>query len=66
MLTRVKEHYSKVNGQQELTAEQVMEFMGVILASENIRRNFFEINKDMTKDFDKLTGAVMNQAEFYR
>ena len=38
------------------------------LASENIRRNFFDIHKDMTKDFDVLTGAVsvMNQAEFYR
>ena len=67
-LAAIKEHYSKVNGQQEVTAEQVMEFMGGILASENIRRNFFEIHKDMTKDFDNLTGAisVMNQAEFYR
>ena len=37
------------------------------LASENIRRNFFDIHKDMTKDFDVLTAvSVMSQADFYR
>jgi hypothetical protein len=67
-LAAIKDHYAKINENDQLTPEQVMEFMGGILAAENIRRNFFDIHKDMTKDFDVLTGAVsvMNQAEFYR
>ena len=69
-LAAIKDHYAKINenANAQLTPDQVMEFMGGILASENIRRNFFDIHKDMTKDFDVLTGAVsvMNQAEFYR
>jgi hypothetical protein len=67
-LVAIKEHYAKINKNDDLSPDQVMEFMGGILASENIRRNFFDIHKDMTKDFDVLTGAVsvMNQAEFYR
>ena len=67
-LNAIKEHYAHLNEGSQLTPEQVMEFMGGILASENIRRNFFDIHKEMTKDFDVLTGAisVMNQAEFYR
>ena len=67
-LAAIKDHYAKINVDSELTPDQVMEFMGGILASENIRRNFHDIHKEMCKDFDVLTGAasVMNQAEFYR
>ena len=51
-LAAIKDHYAKINVDSELTPDQVMEFMGGILASENIRRNFHDIHKEMYKDFD--------------
>ena len=52
----------------DLSADQVLDFFGALIFSEELKKSHFHIFKDMTLDFDKLKdcNAVATKAEYFR
>ena len=67
-LVAIKRHYGKLDGDKELTSNEVIDFMGALCVSQKLKEHHWEIFRDMTNDFDKLKTAneVAQKAEFYR
>jgi hypothetical protein len=64
----VKEHFRPVNGSNPLSSEQLMGFFGGMIFSEELKKNFFEIFKDLTTDFDNMSTCtqIAQRAEYFR
>ena len=67
-LAAIKRHYGKLEGDKELTSDEVIDFMGALCMSQKLKEHHWETFRDMTNDFDKLKTAneVAQKAEFYR
>ena len=66
--TAVQEHFRSVNGNNPLTSEQLMGFFGGMIFSEELKKNFFHIFKDLTTDFDNMStcAQIAQRAEYFR
>ena len=64
----IREHFKPVNGENEVTSEQCLDFFGALIFAEKLKGSNFHIFKDLTTDFDTLTtcNAVAQRAEYFR
>ena len=64
-LMAIKSHYGTGN---ELTVDSVIDFMGALITSQHLKKDHWEIFRDMTNDMDSLktANAVAQKAEYYR
>ena len=65
----IEAHFKDVNKEgSDLSADQVLDFFGALIFSEELKKSHFHIFKDMTLDFDKLKdcNAVATKAEYFR
>ena len=65
----IEAHFKDVNKEgSDLSADQVLDFFGALIFSEELKKSHFHIFKDMTLDFDKLKDcyAVATNAEYFR
>lgn len=51
----VKKHFRPVKDKNQLSSKQLMEFFGGMIFSEELKKNFFEIYKDLTTAFDNMS-----------
>ena len=68
-LLAMKGHYNDKNeGDKELTADNCIDFLGALIMSQNLKKDHWEIFRDMTNDMDSLktANAVAQKAEYYR
>ena len=68
-LLAMKGHYNDKNeGDKELTADNCINFLGALIMSQNLKKEHWEIFRDMTNDIDtlKTANAVAQKAEYYR
>ena len=68
-LLAMKGHYNDKNeGDKELTADNCIDFLGALIMSQNLKKEHWEIFRDMTNDMDtlKTANAVAQKAEYYR
>ena len=68
-LLAIKGHYNdKQDGDKELTADNCIDFLGALIMSQNLKKEHWEIFRDMTNDMDSLktANAVAQKAEYYR
>ena len=65
----IEAHFKDVNkAGSELSADQVLDFFGALIFTEELKKSHFHIFKDITLDFDKLKdcNAVATKAEYFR
>ena len=68
-LLAIKSHYNdKTESDKELTAVNCIDFLGALIMSQNLKKDHWEIFRDMTNDMDRLktANAVAQKAEYYR
>jgi hypothetical protein len=68
-LLAIKGHYNDKNeSDKELTADNCIDFLGALIMSQNLKKDHWEIFRDMTNDMDtlKTANAVAQKAEYYR
>ena len=64
----VVKHFRPINGTNPLTSEQLLGFVGGMIFTEELKKNYFEIFKDLTTDFDKMStcSQIAQRAEYFR
>ena len=64
-LMAIKGHYGT---DKKLTADDVIDFIGALIMSQNLKKDHWEIFRDMTNDINSLKTAntVAQKAEYYR